>query len=49
MRGGKREGSGRKVDPSKQIRVKETTIKELEKISGKTWDDKIQKLLSALR
>ena len=43
--GGKREGSGRKLYPSKQIRVKIKLLEKLEKIEGKTWSDKIKKLL----
>ena len=45
MRGGARKGSGRKKDPSKQIRVKETTLKKLDKSEGKTYNDKIENIL----
>ena len=49
MRGGARKGAGRKKDPSKQIRVKETTLKKLDKSEGKTWNEKIEKLLKHIR
>ena len=45
MRGGKRKGAGRPAIPRKQIRVHEDTLETLEKLEGKTWDDKIQRLI----
>ncbi len=44
-RGGKREGSGRKPEPSKQLRVSLELVKELENIEGATYSEKIKKLL----
>ena len=46
-RGGAREGAGRKAAPSKQIRVNIEVFKELNKVSGKTYTDKIEYLLKS--
>jgi len=43
--GGKREGSGRKPIPRTRIMIHDDTLKELSKVEGKTWNEKIEKLL----
>ena len=48
-RGGARDGAGRKPVPRTRIMIHDETLKELEKIQGKTWNDKIKKLLEHIK
>ena len=45
MRGGKREGSGGKPILRTRIMIHDDTLKELSKVEGKTWNDKIENIL----
>ena len=45
MRGGKREGAGRKPIPRTRIMIHNEELEKLKKVPGKTWNDKIKKLL----
>ena len=45
MRGGKREGSGRKPIPRTRIMIHNDTLEKLKEVPGKTWNDKIENIL----
>ena len=45
MAGGKREGSGRKPIPRTRIAIHNDILEKLDKIEGKTYNDKIENIL----
>jgi len=47
MKGGKREGSGRKSFPHKRISLAVEVIEKLQEVPGKNWNERILYLLKS--
>ena len=49
MHGGKREGSGRKKIDTRTVTLHKSTLNKLKQVEGRTWNDKLEKLLDVAR